>query len=86
MSNITFNAEDLGFIAQVAWSETERLPLLAPEYDHLAEIAGEFEYMAMGRVPATWERVMDQLDKAEPFEVWDDILDLLFNAAQESAA
>lgn len=86
MSNVTFNIEDLGFIAQVAWSETEQLPLLDPKYDHLAEIAGAFEYMALGREAATWDAVRQLLDNAKPFDVWEDIRDLLILVAQEQVS
>lgn len=85
MSNITFNAEDLGFIAQVAISESDR-NVFSTNFDALMEVYVEFEELALNPELATWDRVFDWLERTKDCDVWHDILDLLLNAAQESAA
>lgn len=84
MSNVTFKQEDAGFIAQVAYAEVERR--YGPYRHALRRIGYEFEQIAMGRVAAEhqWGVAETLLEEAVEFDVWDDILDLMFKAAKEA--
>ena len=85
MTNTLFNAEDLGFIAQVARAECDDNFFL-PKADTLMEVYVEFEELALHPELATWNRVVQWLDIARDCEVWDDILELLLDTAGRDAA
>ena len=85
MTNITFHAKDLGFIAQVAYSEIDRRR--GPHRHMLRAIGDDFTRMALGQVPATWENVACWLEDPahHDLDVAADILSLLEQAEAEAA-
>lgn len=85
MTNTLFNADDLGFIAQVARAECDA-NIFVPKADALMEVYVEFQELALNPELATWDRVVDWLDRTQDCDVWDDILELLMDAARRDVA